>query len=319
MSDQEQLDRISGYGKVWNYFDASVKAQFLGCCVEIEEKVDGSQFSAMRVGERWRFRSKGVEVHPANAGMFDLAVEGASSMDLRDGWVYRFEYLRKPKHNTLAYERVPTRNLILFEVETEEYAILGHDDMHAESERLGIECVPLLHRGSMASFDQVTDEFLKRTSCLGRELIEGIVIKARDRRHNTDGKVLKAKVVSSRFKERHGKEWRRANPTSKDIITEIGESLNTEARFRKVVHRLRDRGELEGGLRDIGVLMAELGRDLKTEEEEYVKDVLYKWAWPRIQRKAMFGFPQFYKDLLSLSSPSGDEVKEEQVGGGDAH
>ena len=90
--------------------------------VNVEEKVDGSQFSfgVTEEGEL-KIRSKGKEmVVEAPEKMFAGAVETVKGLKdrLHPGWTYRGEVLCKPKHNTLQYGRVPKGNVILFDVNT---------------------------------------------------------------------------------------------------------------------------------------------------------------------------------------------------------
>lgn len=86
-------------------------SDLLSAQVIIEEKIDGSQFSFGVTQEGQVIaRSKGVQLVPeAPEGMFARAIETVMSLkdDLRPGYVYRAEYLAKPKHNTLKYGRVP--------------------------------------------------------------------------------------------------------------------------------------------------------------------------------------------------------------------
>jgi len=292
---------IQSYGKVWRFKDHSIRSQFFGN-VEIEEKIDGSQFSAMKDddGDMY-FRSKGVEVHPDNPGMFGKAVAGARELSsgMVPHYVYRFEYLSKPKHNTLKYSRTPNHNLILFEVETPDYRILSHSESGECAKEMQCEQVPLLWSGPIPNTEEL-DALMDTESVLGGEKIEGVVIKARDIRHNADGKVLKAKVVCESFQERHQKDWKKSNPNQKDVIERLGESLNTEARFSKAVQHLREQGEITETPKDIGKIMAEFGKDLSAEETDWVKEQLFKWAWPKIQKRASLGLPQWY--LRSLEN-----------------
>jgi hypothetical protein len=82
--------------------------------VLVEEKVDGSQFSFGRFGGELRVRSKGRQFDPDAADkLFASAVAHVAQLDLRDGYTYRGEVLSKPKHNVLAYGRVPAGNVII--------------------------------------------------------------------------------------------------------------------------------------------------------------------------------------------------------------
>ena len=86
--------------------------------VIVEEKVDGSQFS-FGLFERVAVcdephetvllcRSKGAQLNlVAPEKMFIRAVDVVKELPLHTGWTYRAEYLAKPKHNALAYDRVP--------------------------------------------------------------------------------------------------------------------------------------------------------------------------------------------------------------------
>src|SRR5690242_11376793 len=86
-------------------------ADLLTVPVLVEEKIDGSQFSfgISTVGEL-AIRSKGAQMHiDAPEKMFQKAADTVKELKdvLTPGWTYRAEYLAKPKHNTLAYDRVP--------------------------------------------------------------------------------------------------------------------------------------------------------------------------------------------------------------------
>lgn len=291
---------IESYGKVWGFDDPVIRDMFKSAdMVEIEEKVDGSQFSAQVRDGVLLMRSRGAEVYHGNK-QFGKAIETLEGLLARnllvEGWVYRFEYLSQPKHNTLCYNRVPKGYLVLLEVEADG-GFLRTDHLRTLAETLGVESAPLLYHGRMPPRDEM-DHLMDQESFLGGPKMEGVVIKARDLRHLQDGKVLKAKVVSADFKERHVKAWKETNPTPTDIVQRIGTELNTDARFEKAVQHLRDAGELEMQPRDIGKLMKELQSDLAEEQAESVKQELFDYFWPKIMRIANSGFPQWYKDYL---------------------
>lgn len=298
---------VGAYGKVWSFIDSSIRRQFTGD-VEIEEKVDGSQFSVRVDSEGNRtYRSKGVQVYPEDPHMFAAAIEGSRKMDLLPGHTYRFEYLSKEKHNTLSYGRVPRNNLILFEVESDDYEVWDYEDLVAYADNLhNIEVVPLLYKGPLPSLDYIEEIIANTESVLGNEKIEGVVIKDRSLRHNQDGKALKAKVVSSAFKERHQKGWKEQNPQTKNIVDQIIDTLTTDARYTKAVQTIRDRGELQNAVQDIGPCIKVIQQDLSEEDTEYIKDQLFKHAMPKISRGVSQGFPFWYKERLA------EMVKEEE-------
>lgn len=268
--------------------------------VIVEEKVDGSQFSFGRFDGELRVRSKGKEmIVDAPEKMFQLAVNLASSLDLRDGWTYRGEFLSKPKHNALAYDRVPNGNVILFDINTEEEGYLNYEDKQSEANRIGVEITPLLFTGEIKSANDILC-FLERTSILGGQKIEGVVIKNYNR-FGRDKKVLMGKYVSEAYKEVHSKEWGSANPKQGDIVQRLIDTYRIDTRWEKSVIHLKEKGELEDSPRDIGKLIKEIKTDIEKECEDEIKDILYKWVIGNVLRGCTGGFPEWYKEKLLKS------------------
>src|SRR3990167_136998 len=101
------------YPSIWNIGHRNIKEIFQDT-VLIEEKVDGSQFSFGMFEGELKCRSKGSHLnsdYPEK--MFSIAVQNVKTLDLKNGWTYRGEYLRVPKHNSLAYDRIPKNNIVL--------------------------------------------------------------------------------------------------------------------------------------------------------------------------------------------------------------
>lgn len=270
--------------------------------VNIEEKVDGSQFS-FGVDEEGELhvRSKGaVMIVGAPEKMFQCAVDVVKELKplLRPGWTYRAEYLQKPKHNSLAYDRIPEKHLILFDVNTGEESYLPFMQKFHEAKRLGLECVALLGSGqpTLADLRQVIDN---TPSVLGGQKIEGVVIKPQEYNlFGQDKKVLMGKFVSERFKEIHAGEWKKTNPTRGDIVDSIVEAFKTDARWHKAVQHLREAGKLDNSPKDIGALIKEVQSDIQKECVDEVKERLYKFAMPIILRRVTGGLPEWYKEQL---------------------
>lgn len=285
----------------------------------IEEKVDGSQFSMGLIAADdvptdcfLRVRSKGAEMSvDAPEKMFTKAVETAkrlasleaqaAGVGLHPGWTYRCEYLRVPKHNTLAYDRVPVNHLILFDVNTGDQSWLNREELEAEGARIGLEVVPLLRvaTGGATTLEDIR-KLLETTSVLGGNKIEGVVVKQQgpDYLYGMDHKTLIGKFVSEQFREAHGVAWKESNPTSGDILMQLGTKYQHPGRWMKAVQHLREAGQLEGSPRDIGKLIIEVQKDLGKEEKEEIKTLLWKWANPHIMRMATRGVAEWYKELL---------------------
>jgi len=290
------------YPKIWNVGHPSLEEFWKGNIL-VEEKVDGSQFSFGIFNGELKIRSKGVEMYADNPEkMFSKAVEQVKlrHSTLYEGWTYRAEYLSKPKHNSLAYDRVPKNNLIIFDINDGYETYLSPLDKRNEAERLDFECVPILHTGKIDSPEEVKS-LLEASSVLGGQKVEGLVFKDYTK-FGKDGKCLMAKYVSEAFREKHGKEWKKANPSSVDIVSSIGQSLRSESRWNKAIQHLREKGTLENSPRDIGNLMKEIQRDVMEECKEEIADKLSQWAVPKIRRIVAAGFPEWYKEKLLKES-----------------
>lgn len=279
-------------------------AEILLTPVIVEEKIDGSQFSFGVLDGELKCRSKGKQlIIDAPEQMFVKAVDTARKLEplLVPEWTYRCEFLAKPKHNTLAYERVPAKYLILFDINTglEEY--ITPAQKHAEAHRLGLECVPLLMDEGMISSPGIFYELLDTDSILGGTKIEGVVVK-NYRLFTAEKKIAIGKYVSERFKEKHDADWRVRNPTGKDVTQKLIDQYRTEARWQKAIQHLDEAGQLDHSPRDIGLLIKEIPADILKECENEIKDTLFSHYWQQIRRGITAGFPEWYKQRLMESA-----------------
>lgn len=265
--------------------------------VLVEEKIDGSYCAWGAFNGELRVRSKGATLNIfAPDNMFKCAVEVIQTLPLHDGWTYRAEYLRTPRHNALAYDRIPKNHLIVFDICTGHEEYMPYERKVEEAARIGLEVVPRLYEGRVDDLN-LFRQLLDTTSVLGGQKVEGVVVK-NYARFGTDGKALMGKFVSEAFKEVHAREWKRDNPTQGDILQRLVEEYRTPARWNKAIQHLAERGELENSPRDIGKLIPEISKDIEEECRIEIRDKLFVWAWPHIRRGVINGFPEFYKDEL---------------------
>lgn len=271
--------------------------------VLVEEKIDGSQFSfgvfEHEDGRDLRCRSKGAQLNiVAPDAMFMAGVETAKRLSdsLHVGWTYRAEYLMKPKHNALAYDRIPKDHIILFDINTGEEAYLSYDQKAEEAARLGLEVVPKMYEGTIEDVQHFRS-ILDTVSCLGGQKVEGVVIK-NYQRFGRDKKVLLGKFVSEAFKETQSREWKASNPGQNGILAQLLGSLKTDARWHKAVQHLREAGKIEDSPRDIGLLIKEVPSDVEKEEADFIKQKLFEWAWPHLRRGVTGGLPEWYQQRL---------------------
>lgn len=302
------------YPKVYALGHSAVK-ELLNDEVVVQEKVDGSQFSFgifdmpdvndLRPDEQHyelKIRSKGAVMHvDAPEKMFNKAVETVKNIKslLHPNWTYRAEYLAKPKHNTLAYDREPLGYLALFDINIGEEIYASYEVVMGEAARLGLDVVPLIHRGRIEDLQHFR-AMLDRVSFLGGQKVEGVVVK-NYHRYGPDKKVLMGKFVSEAFKEIHGGEWRANNPQKKDVIESLVIDLTTPTRWEKAVQHLREKGQLENSPRDIGKLIAEVQRDVEDEAATEIRERLFKHVIGFVRRGVVRGFPEWYKERLLKS------------------
>jgi len=292
--------QISSYAEI-NHCAHKVVSEMWTESIEIQEKVDGSQISFMvNEDDELLMRSKGQSLYEGspNSKMFNEAITTIKDRAdlLVPGQIWRGEYLRSPKHNSLKYDRIPTGHIVIFDIELSlgDYACPDHrNDM---SKFIGLESIPVLYQGVWDKDLSDLKAFFDTESFLGGVKIEGIVAKCYTKYLN--GKPLMSKLVSESFKEVHTEEWKKTNPGKGDIIDQLIINHATEARWRKAIQHLRDDGQLTNSPRDIGPLLKEISEDVKKEEEEAIKEALFKWAFPRISRGITRGFPDWYKEQL---------------------
>jgi hypothetical protein len=299
-----EADMIQGFQKIFHLFDNNSIDIFDGE-VEVTEKLDGSQFNFGRIDGVVQMRSKGAAVFfEDNNKMFQKAKDFVRSVSdrLQEGVIFHGEYFQAPRHNTLAYRRVPLNNFALFGI-TE----IGHSgcvpDLAEGAKFLGCESVSVLFRGNV-SFRDADDAkewialLLNRESALGGAHQEGVVVKNYGKKSFYAGKDLPitcAKWVTAEFKEKHKVAWKESNGSP---IEKIARAYESKARWIKAIQRLRDEGKLENSVRDIGPLLKSIATDLSEEESEQIKAMLFKLFWADIQRMTTRGFPEFYKQYL---------------------
>lgn len=243
--------------------------------------------------------------------MFTEAIEVIKSLDLKEGYTYRAEYLKSRKHNSIFYNRVPKNHLMVFDINSSEEQYLSRQDKVIESDRLGLEVVPEISC-QITSLDELKAT-MEIESVLGGHTLEGIAIKNYSR-FGRDGKVLMGKFVSEKFKEKHNKEWKKANPNKSDIIEHLTACYKTTPRWDKGIQHLREQGLLTNTPSDIGVLMAEISKDTLDECGDEIKDVLFKWAWKQLGRNITRGFPEYYKEVLAKNQFQDNPEKKEEEG-----
>jgi len=301
---------IKPFAKIFHIGENYIENLFEGQ-VEITEKIDGSQwaFGIDEDGQAVK-RSKGQDLTFTDIPkMFKIATEQTERMTailmengLKDIYFY-CEFLSKPHHNILNYEKVPKNNLYLFGVMEGQNFVSDLAEINRYADMLDIQRPNLLCLGIIKDIKEL-ESILEHDSCLGNGKIEGIVVKNYKEPVFIGSRIISismGKYVREEFKEKHQSEWGR-NFTSKGKLETFLLSFKTEARWAKSIQHLREQGELENAPRDIGKLIKEIKQDIIEEEKENIKNELYKIFSDDVLRRATRGFPEFYKEKLLKNS-----------------
>jgi len=289
--------KINSYTSLYNIGHRQLEKLFEGE-VLIEEKIDGSQLSFGLIEGQLQVRSKGGPLNIEQPEkMFAKAIEVIKALPLQEGLIYRGEYLKSPRHNSLCYDRVPKNHIMIFDISNEEGKYLNNMQKKREAERLGLECVRVFSKGVFNFSAQELQEFLEKESILGGQKIEGIVIKNYNQ-FNDEKKILVGKLVSDSFREVHKKNFKEENKSNTDIIQLIAEQYKTPARWQKGIIHLQEKGILTNTPKDIGLLFKEINEDILKECKEEILQQFFEWAWPKMFKIIMKGFPEWYKEKL---------------------
>lgn len=275
--------------------------------VEITEKVDGSQFGFGQINGQFVCRSKGREIHVgslAPTDMFTLIVDKTHRLFsdglLPEGWVFYGEYLRRPKHNTLAYERAPKGHIALYgAVDDQGDYVSKHDDLASWADRFGVDVVPLLWFPGSEVNAEFIRSLLDTESFLGGQKIEGVVVKSYTplMKGSVYFPITCAKLVSERFKEQSKANFKKQH-TPQGNWEEYKKSYCAVPRWEKAVQHLKEDGKLLHEPKDIGPLIAAINDDIKEECKEDIKDFLWATFAKDLLRSATRGFPEWYKNKL---------------------
>ena len=291
--------RISSYSSPFNFGHRALGMLFDGEVV-VQEKIDGSQISFGVFDGELSIRSRRQEVHIGEKSMFGLAIEYIQSIrdKLKKEYKYRGEFLAKPKHNTLCYDRVPKNNIILFDIDKGDQDYMSPGELEREAIRLDLEFAPYLALWVEKPTIEKLQETSNHKSILGNVIMEGIVIKNYNRYDEQSKKTLMGKYVTEKFREKHTGDWKKRNPGQIDVIMKIIEEYSTEARWMKAVQHLKEEGKIKGEVQDIGILLKEVSVDIFNEDGEQIKERLMKYFWKKIARGVTRGLPEWYKNYL---------------------
>lgn len=228
--------------------------------IYVQEKIDGSQFSFW-FDEEWKFKSRN-NILPSTDKQFKLAIDGvlAVSSNLDKSFLYRGEFLCKPRHNVMLYERVPKHNIVIFDIECND-TYLTPEECKKHCDKVDLEYVQIV--SILDHVPEVKELDLTFKSMLGGE-VEGVVLKSYDNKQFF-------KYVRETFKET--RTINRVNSNNKTkLLEELAKGICTEARWHKAIQHLKeDNKEL-----NTAEVCKEIHKDIEKEEmtiiQEFIKE-----------------------------------------------
>jgi len=102
---------VKPYPKIFSIGQVYIKDIFTED-VNISEKIDGSQMAWAKIGGQLLMRSKGAMLYKEKPEkMFKEGMDYLISIEDRipENLIFYTEYLQKPRHNTVKYNRIPSK------------------------------------------------------------------------------------------------------------------------------------------------------------------------------------------------------------------
>lgn len=242
--------------------------------IVIQEKLDGANAS-FRLGEDGKVYSysRNLELNEDNnlGGFYQWVQENVDPKSLVDSAIYFGEWTNPHKVKYPSYQK----QFFLYDIyDTETKRYIGFNLVKAQSEKLGLNLIPVFYEGEYKSFEHL-ESFIGVTlvggQLNGKEMGEGIVVKNAD---YTDrfGNQIFVKLVVDEFREVQKQKAPRDPNRPKSLEQEFVETTVTEARIDKLLHKLVDEGVLDErwGIEDMGVILKNMGsrvlEDIMKEE-----------------------------------------------------
>jgi len=299
---------LRSYPHVRHVADPTVEGIYEGE-IEVEEKVDGSQFRIhLDTAGAIHFGSHRLDFPSfQNNGMFQKAVDICiKNLEKVIGVARKYdmyiftEFVGKKKQNTLTYDKTPDSFLIVFDVLADQ-RWYNREDKEQIARIFGFDCIPRLWLEDgkrLSAF--VIDELLKNQSYLGGTQIEGIVVKNYGKFFDptkyqwNEGNFLIGKYVRQEFQEMNQKEHAGEHAS----IDKLRGRYNTSARWDKAIQKLTEEGKLVHNMKDLALIIPEVKADIKEECEEDIKTELYKLYGRQVIGSGVKGLPEYYNKKL---------------------
>lgn len=255
-----------------------------GDFIVIQEKIDGANASFTLEDSTLVSFSRNTKLEEGNTlgGFYNFVNEsiGAKQDLLNPNYIYFGEWTNPHKVKYEGYEK----QFFLFDIydkAKEEY--LDFSEVKYESEKLGLNLIPVFYEGKYQSFEHL-ESFVGKTAINGKlgekQLGEGIVVKNVNYRDRF-GVQKFVKLVVDEFREVQ-KQKKAKNPTAYLNTPEylLAESVTTYPRVEKIIYKLIDENVIPKEIENqhIGIIFKEVNvrtyEDVIKEESDSVTEDL---------------------------------------------
>lgn len=260
-----------------------------GGFIAITEKLDGANSSVRLENSEIKCYSRNTELNENETlrGFYSWASDHFGDSDKNSGLILYGEWLCKHK---LDYGENHDRFYLfdVYHIDKEEYLPLY--DIKTTAEEYDLLLAPIFYEGEYKGLDHV-QSFIGKSE-LG-ETGEGVVVKNYNYR-NRFGEQPFVKFVSDEFAE--ATKVKKHNFNNSDPLTQYIETVLTEARVSKMIHKLVDENKLneDYAIEDMGTILKGLGSSVFEDIIEEELDGLLKIVKSKVGKNV----PNVVKQVL---------------------
>lgn len=241
----------------------------VGDYIVVQEKIDGANFSirydkednSIKSFSRRKILDSENNLRGAWNWSQTLDVELVKSV-LGDNLILFMEWLVP---HTVVYPKERYYKVYcydIFDTVAEQY--LSQNDVEEKVKALSLIYVPIFYKGKFTSWNDL-NKFVGRTE-LGGEYGEGIVVKNQTKLNNPNTKEpFYVKIVCDKFAEKKSvKKFDNETIEERARLQRITESIVTEARVVKLLHKMVDEGVLseDWDEHDMGTIAKNIGKEV---------------------------------------------------------
>lgn len=287
----------------------------------IEEKVDGSQLSFQKRSEdgQVEFRNKEKTIPPGahDRPCYANAITAISRIaaELNPAYTYHGESVCKRRHNVVEYLGAPLKFWICFGI-YDGVRHLDRAELEHECRRLGLEYVQVLYQNEDPEARDPTNKALELVqaiesgdiqSCLGGNVLEGIVVKHNSAWHSKSAcfKRVQLKHVTSRFKECHKSKQPKLRGHDQAslfaYLEQLGHNFAIDAVYQKALQHLREDPTRDpAAITNIHALTRRVRDDIVKERKQDISEALYVAFVDEILKHATDGVAKWLESVADV-------------------